>query len=161
MPHAPEVSSASFVPDDFVPPARLVAPAFVLEPLGPQHNERDYVAWTSSIEHILATPGFVQPGAEHAWPHPMALDENLRDLVRHAEDFAARRGFTYTVLDPARNSVIGCLYIYPSKDDVHDARVRSWVTAARADLDYVLWRAVSDWLAAAWPFRNPDYAGRP
>jgi len=154
------MNSASFVPDDFVPPTRLVAPAFVLEPLGPQHNEGDYAAWTSSMDHILATPGFVQLGAEHPWPHPMALEENLRDLVRHAEDFAARRGFTYTVLDPGGNDVIGCLYIYPSKDDVHDARVRSWVTATRVDLDHVLWRAVSDWLVAAWPFRNPEYAGR-
>ena len=64
------------------------------------------------------------------------------------------------MLDPASNDVIGCLYIYPSKDDVHDARVKSWVAAKRADLDHVLWRAVSDWLAAAWPFRNPDYVGR-
>jgi len=36
----------------------------------------------------------------------------------------------------------------------------TWVTATRADLDHVLRRAVSDWLAASWPFQNPDYAGR-
>jgi hypothetical protein len=45
----------SFGPDDLDRPAELVTPDFVLEPLGPQHNERDYAAWTSSIEHILAT----------------------------------------------------------------------------------------------------------
>ena len=28
-----------------------------------------------------------------------------------------RRGFTYTVLDPESRDVIGCLYIYPSKDE--------------------------------------------
>ena len=39
-------------------------------------------------------------------------------------------------------------------------RVKSWVTAARAELDPKVWRAVSDWLAAAWPFRNPQYAAR-
>ena len=102
---------ALFVPDDFDPPTRLVTTAFVLEALGPQHNERDYAAWTSSIEHILATPGIFQPGAEHPWPYPMAPEENLRDLVRHAEDFAARRGFTYTVLDPAGKDVIGCVHL--------------------------------------------------
>jgi hypothetical protein len=150
-----------FVPDDFEPPAGLVTPDFVLEPLGPQHNERDYAAWTSSIEHILATPGIVQPGEKHSWPHPMAPEENLSALVHHAEDFAVRRGFTYTVLDPVGNDVIGCLYIYPSKDDEHDARVKSWVKASHADLDLVLWRAVADWLAVAWPFRNPQYAARP
>jgi hypothetical protein len=150
----------SFVPDDFSPPEGLVTPSFTLEPLGPQHNERDYAAWTSSMEHILATPGMVEPGDEHPWPHPMTLDENLADLVRHAEDFAAHRGFTYTVLDTDGEDVIGCVYIYPSKAAASDARVESWVTATRAELDAVVWRAVSDWLAAVWPFRNPEYAPR-
>ena len=150
----------SFVPEDFDPPAGLATSDFALEPLGPEHNERDYEAWTSSMEHILATPGMVEPGDEHPWPHPMTLEENLADLVRHAGDFAARRGFTYTVLDPDGGDVIGCVYIYPSKDDERDARVESWVMAARAELDSVVWRAVSDWLTAAWPFRNPEYAPR-
>jgi len=149
-----------FVPDDFDPPTGLATPDFILEPLGPQHNERDYAAWTSSMEHILATPGMVEPGDEHPWPHPMTLEENRGDLVRHAEDFAARRGFTFTVLEPDGGVVIGCVYIYPSKGEETDARVQSWVTAARADLDPVLWRAVSDWLRADWPFRNPEYAPR-
>ena len=101
----PSLPDPRFVPDDFEVPARLVTPDFVLEPLGPQHNERDYAAWTSSMEHILATPGLVEAGDEHPWPHPMTLGENLDDLVGHAEDFAARRGFTYTVLDSKRH---GC-----------------------------------------------------
>jgi hypothetical protein len=37
----------------------------VLEPLGPEHNEQDYDAWTSSMEHIAETPGFpTAPGRE-------------------------------------------------------------------------------------------------
>ncbi len=36
-----------------------------------------------------------------SWPHQMGLAENLRDLERHAQDFIARRGFTYTVLSTA------------------------------------------------------------
>lgn len=151
----------SFLPDDFEPPGGLVTPDFMLEPLGPQHNTRDHAAWTSSMAHILATPGIVDlAGDEAPWPVPMAPDENLRDLERHAEDFAARRGFTYTVLDPERRDVIGCLYIYPPRDDDHDVRVQSWVRASHAELDAVLWRAVSNWLAAEWPFRNPEYAPR-
>jgi hypothetical protein len=42
----------------------------------------------------------------------MSLDENLRDLRRHADDFQRRVGFTYTVLDD-EDRVIGCVYIYP------------------------------------------------
>ena len=49
------------------------------------------------------------------------------DLQRHAEDFRTRKGFTYTVLDPAGRDVIGCVYIYPLRDSDNDACARSWV----------------------------------
>lgn len=45
----------------------------------------------------------------------MTLEGNRADLERHARDFAARSGFTYTVLDPSDRSVIGCVYIYPDR----------------------------------------------
>lgn len=145
-----------FVPDAFAPPDGLDHVAFRLRRLGPEHNASDYAAWTSSMEHIHATPGF----ETHPWPHPMTLEENLGDLVRHADDFAARRGFTYTVLAPGDDTVIGCVYIYPSDRDGFDARVSSWVRAADATLDVELWAAVSRWLADAWPFKRVDYALR-
>ena len=59
-----------FVPDDFDPPQGLSAAALRLEPLGPQHNEADYAAWTSSMQHIHDTPGF----ATSRWPHEMTID---------------------------------------------------------------------------------------
>ena len=31
---------------------------FRLEPLGPQHNDSDYEAWSSSVEHVHMTPGW-------------------------------------------------------------------------------------------------------
>ncbi len=91
------MESATFVPPDFVVPSSLETPLFRLEPLGPQHNEADYAAWTSSIEHIRGTPGY----PDGNWPDGRSIDDNLRDLRRHADDFSQRRGFTYTVLDPA------------------------------------------------------------
>ena len=87
-------------------------------------------------------------------------DENLGDLERHAADFVARRGFTYSVLDPDTDEVIGCVYIYPSRDEDHDAHVASWVRGSRAGLDTVLWHAVTDWLASDWPFTDVEYAAR-
>jgi len=81
-------------------------------------------------------------------------------LQRHADDFENRTGFTYTVLDPAAGDVIGCVYIYPDKSGQHDARVSSWVQASRPELDVQLWRAVTDWLAADWPFERVAYAER-
>ena len=94
-----------FVPADFAAPGGLTAGEMRLEPLGPQHNAADYAAWTASTGHIQATPGF--PWGD--WPHEMSLAENLRDLERHAQDFAGRRGFTYTVLSTATGEVIGCV----------------------------------------------------
>jgi RimJ/RimL family protein N-acetyltransferase len=145
-----------FVPEDFVVPQRLETPQFVLEPLGPEHNDQDYDAWTSSKEHIHATPGW----EESTWPREMTPDENRADLERHANDFRNRRGFTYTVLDPAGGGVIGCVYIYPLPDREEDARALSWVRASHAALDVPLWRAVSEWLASDWPFARVDYAPR-
>jgi hypothetical protein len=126
--------------------------------LGPEHNDADHAAWSASIAHIRSTPGF----RGHDWPPPegMSLEDNLSDLVRHARDFAERIGFTYTVLAPDGDDVLGCVYIYPSGDERHDADVRSWVRADVAELDPELHAAVSRWLADEWPFGAVDYADR-
>jgi Acetyltransferase (GNAT) domain len=145
----------SFVPDVFEPPRRLVTQDFELEPLGPEHNEEDYAAWTSSTEHIAATPGF----EGRSWPRPMTLEENAADLKRHADDFANRAGFTYTVREPDDGRIFGCVYIYPHDDGAHDASVTSWVTAERAALDGPLRELVRAWLRDEWPFVNVDYPG--
>jgi RimJ/RimL family protein N-acetyltransferase len=147
---------AEFVPPDFEVPLGLETSEFVLEPLGPEHNEHDYDAWTSSMEHIAQTPGF--PWGR--WPREMTRDENLADLRRHADDFRNRKGFTYTVLDPASRDVIGCVYIYPLPDSDHDARTLSWVRESHAHLDTPLWHAVSEWLESDWPFATFEYAPR-
>ncbi len=145
-----------FVPQDFDVPLGLETSEFVLEPLGPEHNEQDYDAWTSSMEHIAATPGY----PDGSWPREMTLEENRADLQRHADDFRNRRGFTYTVLDPASRDVVGCVYIYPWRDSEYDACALSWVRASRAELDVPLWRAVGEWLEAEWPFDRVQYAPR-
>ena len=153
------MSDQLFVPADFTVPDGLRTGEFRLEPLGPQHNTADYAAWTASIGHIRATPGF----AGASWPHQMSLAENLSDLERHAQDFIARRGFTYTVLSTATGEVIGCVYIYPPPGENQGRRgavVRSWVRADQAALDPVLYHAVRAWLDRDWPFNSIDYAPR-
>jgi RimJ/RimL family protein N-acetyltransferase len=147
---------ADFVPPDFDVPLGLERSEFVLEPLGPEHNDLDYDAWTSSMEHIAATPGY----PDGSWPREMTRDENRADLQRHADDFRARKGFTYTVLDPAGRDVIGCVYIYPLPDSDHDACALSWVRESHAQLDTPLWRTVSEWLESDWPFASVEYAPR-
>jgi hypothetical protein len=145
-----------FVPDAFALPTPPRTERFWLEPLGLEHNEADYEAWTSSMEHIHTTPGF----ESKRWPHPMTLDENAGDLREHADHFVRRLGFTYTVRSCADDDVIGCVYIYPSRNASTDASVRSWVRASQAELDVELWRTVVGWLDGEWPFRTVDYAPR-
>ena len=78
-----------FVPwADFAVPDGLTGDDFRLVPLGSWHDKADYAAWTGSIEHIRATPGFAGSG----WPREMSLQDNLRGMERHADDFTNRRG---------------------------------------------------------------------
>jgi hypothetical protein len=158
------MSNEPFVPEDFAVPDGLQGGEFRLAPLGPQHNEADYAAWTASIDHIRATPGF----PDGRWPREMTLSDNLRDLERHARDFAERRGFTYTVLSTGTGDVIGCVYIYPASghepsggaEGRRHALVQSWVRADRAALDPVLHDAVLAWVENDWPFDSIEYAPR-
>jgi len=158
------MSGELFVPADFAVPDGLVAEEFRLAPLGPQHNESDYAAWTGSMDHIHATPGFIG----RSWPHPMSIEDNLSDLEEHAQEFVERRGFTYTVLEAGSDEVIGCVYILRPKDQGtvggaqgrQRAKVSSWVRADRAQLDRVLYRAVLAWLERDWPFDSIEYAPR-
>ena len=64
-------------------------------------------------------------------------------------------------VDPNPGEVIGCVYIYPVRDDASlDAKVSSWVRADHSDLDVELWRTVRDWLANDWPFNQIRYEPR-
>jgi len=157
--YAGRMVKSDFVPVDFSVPASFDGPGFRLEPLGPQHNERDHVAWMSSIDHIKSTPGFKAGEIQSdGWPEPMELHENLADLISHDKDFRERTGFTYSILDD--DDVIGCVYIYPTSQPGHDADVRSWVSADRADLDEVVWGSLSAWIQEVWPFQNAHYRPR-
>ncbi len=143
----------NFLPAEFDPPTSFDGPGFHLEPLAPVHNERDHEAWMSSVEHIKSTPG-----KWTSWPTPMTLEQNMGDMEMHYGEFVNREAFTYSVLDG--DDVIGCLYIYPDENSEADAYVSSWVRESRAEMDVVVWRAVSEWLESAWPFGSFRYAAR-
>jgi hypothetical protein len=142
-----------FIPRDFVVPLLYVHPLFRIMPIGPEHNERDYRAWNSSIDHIRRSPGF----EKYDWPREMTAEQNLSDIVRHAEEFRQRSGFMYTVMTGC--DVIGCVHICPA-DAAGRAKVFSWVRADKASLDGVLYRVVQKWLRDAWPFEGIVYASR-
>ena len=142
------------------PPVPLSTTWFRLESLAPVHNERDYEAWMSSIEHIHATAGFaLADWGGDDWPTPMTLDQNLADLEQHRREFVAGEAFAYSVLEG--DEVIGCVYIDPDRTDAADAVVRSWVRASRAERDQDLADEIDQWLRDAWPLRSRRWPGRP
>jgi hypothetical protein len=153
----PWLDHPPLVPHDFKVPLGLWNQWFVLEPLEVRDNVADYRAWTTSIGHIRSTPGF----EGRSWPDPaLTLEDNEREVARHAAHFAPRVGFIYTVLDPSDLNVIGCVYLYPSRTHEYDVDVRSWVRADKAELDKPLYEAVRQWLIDDWPFGSPEYAAR-
>lgn len=156
-PHDPHADAPPLVPADFVVPRTLLAEGFRLEPLGEQHNTADLAAWSGSVAHIRATPGW---GAGD-WPpvEGMTPEQNAADLRRHAADFERRTGFTYTVRATPGDEVVGCVYVYPHREEPGAVRVSSWVRADRAELDAPLYHAVSAWLAD-WPLADIRYAAR-
>ena len=103
------------------------------------------------------------------WPtDDFSVEENLADMEWHSREQRERIAFTYTVLNPAEDEVLGCIYIVPFEplltknphletmigDDA--ALVRFWVVAHRlADgLDERLLRTMVAWFEQAWAFRD-------
>ncbi|MCU1391682.1 MAG: hypothetical protein JWM34_110 [Ilumatobacteraceae bacterium] len=157
------------VPKVWIEPTRVPVPLrtvdFVFEPLGPEHNERDHVAWMSSIDHVRATPGFEPElwGGDR-WPQPMSIEQNKADLVMHRREFDQGEAFAYSVLRPGDASdggtVIGCVYIDPDPTGECEAAVRCWVTSGVAELDRVLADSVAAWIASDWPIASVRFPGR-
>ncbi len=143
-------------------PVRLDTPTFRLEPLAPHHNEADHRAWSTSIDHIRATPGFSpELWGDDAWPYEMTAAENLDDLTDHAREFEAGEAYAFTVLDATRpDEVIGCVYINPDAKGDADSTIRFWVRAERAGLDGELETVIRSWLADDWPEMTYRVPGR-
>ncbi|HET8583085.1 MAG TPA: hypothetical protein VFL65_07515 [Jatrophihabitans sp.] len=89
------------VPSDFEIPDPPDHPLFRFEPLGPEHNAADLDAWSSSIDHIHATPGFRPDG----WPERRyTLAENLADLERHRDHHLRYVDFAWTARPAGRSA---------------------------------------------------------
>ena len=123
---AEEPRTTPLVPDHFVVPIELRSASFRLEPLGPEHNARDHQAWMSSIAHLQATPGFEDRG----WPpdEGFSAEQNLDDLVEHADEFERRVAFA-----PQHGSASS-----PSRR--HHPSILAPILARHAELDTCHWR---------------------
>src|SRR3954451_12047175 len=144
----------TFYPDEAPVPAELHADEFLLRPLRAADVALDY-------EAVMATQEVLRRGSGGKWPRPdFTLEENLADLQGHEADFYARRGFTYTVMDPTETRCLGCVYVYPLEDDGdgrdrdHEGVVWFWVRpdGVADDLDRRLLVALIAWLRDDFAF---------
>ncbi len=144
------------VPSRFAVPLRHETLDFVFMPLVVDLNELDYRAVVESRAHLHAMFGLTWPPANHS------RVANRRAIDRHWQAFRRREAFTYAVLTPDGRMCLGCVYIVRPTQPGHDARVFLWVRQQAHDegLDRALYRAVTEWLAWRWPFRNVAFPGR-
>jgi len=136
----------------FVPSEGLRTERLVLEPLAPRHVELDHAALMGSREHLLRTLHWGD------WPREgFTVEENLEDLEMHWGEFEDRTGFAFTVLNPARDRCLGCVYIQPIGPDafeVNRATLAFWVIEEEVEtgLDQHLLETLLPWFEAEWPF---------
>ena len=145
-----------FIPEDFNIPSSLDTEDFHLEALTPAVAEMDYEAVMSSRVRLRSVFG-----ENTDWPEDtMSLSDNIKDLERHHEEFFSRRAFSYTVLTPARDRCIGCVYIDPCIADEFDCEVYLWVRDEFLYLDNELFVSIHSWLDSFWPFKSIAFPGR-
>jgi hypothetical protein len=151
------------VQPSFVPPESANLDGFTLEVLGPRHAEADFMAVSSSKEHIRHVFG---PG--NGWPDAeITFEHNLADLTRHADEFDRREAFAYAMLKSPE--YVGCLYIKPIKSRIaqdrrkalFDAQAFFWLSSVQRSLSEMSVHAeLANWLDDHWPFRAVAWPGR-
>jgi len=142
---------SSLVPTEFEVPPMLETESWRLRMLRASDAAADYEAVMESQRRLRA-------GSPNGWPREgFTLSENHADLVRHETEFGLRDAFAYTLVSPAEDKVLGCVYINPSK--LADADVYMWVRDSMhfEGLTAHLFEAVDAWLKSSWPFDNLNY----
>jgi hypothetical protein len=150
------VVTTPFVPAAFGLPLVLIGAEFSLKMLSVDHVVKDFDAVMTSVEHVKT----VWPGG--TWPDGLTLKQNLIDLGWHEKEFQVRQSFAYTVLSPEESRVLGCVYIYPSLKQGHDAVVYLWARQSElaSGFEDRLYASVRTWIQSAWPFEAAAFPGR-
>ena len=135
----------------FEPPPPPVTDRLVLEPLGPEHAEREHAALLSTADHLRATVFDTWPPADYD------LEQNLKDLTRHAAEYARRDAYAWAVLTPDRQTYLGALFAKPVRASTGEGdavQVTYWVVAREIPrgMDEQLLRTSLAWFEEAWPF---------
>jgi len=138
----------------FDPPTTLVTSRVRFEPLGPEHAQRDYDAFMRSREHLQDALGWGD------WPREdMTVEENRRDLQRHADEFERREAYAYAVLTRDASRELGCVYLNPASRtseqgvNLRHARLAYWVIEGeeRKELDTHIVESMLQWIRMSFP----------
>lgn len=118
---------------------------FTLDVLTPQHVQEDFEVVVESADVLQGLFG-------DDWPTGLTLEDNLRDLQRHAEEFDACFAFAW-IIRSSDGQYLGCAYLNPTPGVSGAGKVVTWIRAGR---DRVLTldafnTAFRDWLDAHLP----------
>ncbi len=97
-----------------------------------------------------------------AWPpEGFTLERNREELAQKERLFRRGQSFTYTVVDPAGERVLGSIYVNRGIGGP-DAAVFFWVRSdiGSPGLEEGLKRAVRSWMELDWPFGWVVFPGR-
>ena len=147
-----------FVPVEFTLPEKLETEKFRLRMLTVNDVVKDYDAVMSSVEHLQGVFG-----EKSKWPsYDLTLEQDLIDLGWHQKEFQQRTSFAYTVMNLDESQCLGCMYIFPSREDDYEADIYCWVRKSEFDkgLDELLFSTVKDWIVNDWPFQKVRFPGR-
>jgi hypothetical protein len=145
-----------FVPRNFQVPATLETAEFRLRMLTIHDVVKDFDAVVTSVDHLKT----IWRGGK--WPEGLTLEQNLIDLGWHQKEFQTRRSFAYTVVSLSEQTVLGCVYVSPTRKKGYDAEVHLWARQSELanGLEERLYKAVQEWVAREWPFENVAFPGR-
>ena len=119
---------------------------------------KDYDAVITSIAHLQGVFG-----KNSKWPSKdLSFEQDLKDLEWHESEFLNRSSFTYTVMNLDETICLGCVYIFPSRNQKFEADVYMWVRKSEFDkgLDPILFTTVKNWIGEKWPFKKVRYPVR-
>ena len=150
-------------------PEGLSTAEFTLRPITASDAEIDHAA-------VMETRESLRLWEQSTWPtDDFTVEANRDDLVGLEQRHVEHRAFTYTVLDPAGDRSLGCVYVFPTSASflaksvvtpvsdeewgAVDAVVYFWVRESemRLGLDERLLVKLREWFRDEWRAQHPVF----
>ncbi len=149
----------SFYPAGASIPDELRTNEFILRPLLASDVELDYAA-------VMGSKEMLRRWSQSHWPaDDFTLAGNLKDLQRHEQEHIEGQAFTFTIMNPAEDECLGCVYLEPLASNLQDSHpcgesnrhvtnIGYWVRTSYATtgLDKRVLKALLKWFEEAWAF---------